>query len=143
LQEGAHEAIDTSQPGWERRVEQLTQGRGADVVLESVGGEVLDRALKHVAWAGRVVIVGFSSGEIPSVKMNRVMLKHVTLMGLNLGGYHEHAPEALRDAVERLFALQAKGVRPVIGGRYPLERAGEALTALSNRQTTGKLVLLP
>ena len=143
LAEGAHEAISTADAGWEEQVKLLTQGRGADVVLESVGGEVLDRALKHVAWAGRVVIVGFSSGEIPEVKLNRVMLKHVALLGLNLGGYHEHAPETLRAAVQQLFALRAQGVRPVIGARYPLERAGEALTALAGRETTGKLVLLP
>ncbi len=141
--EGAHDAICTAEPGWEEQVRALTNGRGADVVLESVGGDVLDRALKHLAWNARVVVVGFSSGDIPAVKLNRVMLKHCALLGLNLGGYHEHAPDTLRDAVQQLFALRPQGVRPVIGATYPLERAAEALSALASRQTTGKLVLVP
>ena len=89
------------------------------------------------------MVVGFSSGDIPAVKLNRVMLKHCALLGLNLGGYHEHAPDTLRDAVQQLFALRPQGVRPVIGATYPLERAAEALSALASRQTTGKLVLVP
>jgi NADPH2:quinone reductase len=143
LEHGAHEALSTAEAGWEERVKELTGGKGADVVIESVGGDVLDRSLKHLAWDARVVIVGFSSGDIPEVKLNRVMLKHVSLVGLNLGGYHAHAPEVLRSAVTRLFELRDAGVRAVVHATYPLERAGEALTALAERRTTGKVVLIP
>jgi NADPH2:quinone reductase len=89
-------------------------------------------------------VIGFSSGEIPSVRLNRVMLKHVSIVGVNLGGYHEHEPETLRSANQRLFELYAQGaVTPVIHAAYPLQDAAKALAALAGRQTTGKVVLRP
>ena len=138
---GAHEALCTADPEWPERVRALTEGRGADVVLESVGGDVFERSLKCIAWAGRLVVVGFSSGDIPAVKLNRVMLKHITLLGLNLGGYHEHAPERLRQAMQHVTALYTEGMRPPVHATYRLEDAGAALTALADRKTTGKIVL--
>ena len=138
---GAHEAICTADADWPEQVRKLTDGRGADVILESVGGDVLEGSLKCVAWAGRLVVVGFSSGDIPAVKLNRVMLKHIALLGLNLGGYHQAAPEKLRNAMQQLTALSAKGMRPPVHGTYPLEEAGKALTDLAARKTTGKVVL--
>ena len=87
---GAHEACVTRGEGWHERVRELTAGRGADVICESVGGEVFEAIAACIAWDGALVVLGFSSGEIPAVKLNRVMLKHIALLGLNLGGYHEH-----------------------------------------------------
>lgn len=142
-QHGAHAAVNTREEGWDARVRELTQGRGADVIYESVGGEVFERSLKCIAWGGRLLVIGFSSGEIPSVRLNRVMLKHIAVLGLNLGGYHEHQPDLLREATQRLFELYAQGVKPVIHARYPLAEAARALAALSDRKTVGKLVLEP
>lgn len=142
-QHGAHEVVNTREEGWDARVRELTRGRGADVIYESVGGEVFDRSLKCIAWGGRLLVIGFSSGEIPSVRLNRVMLKHIAVVGLNLGGYHEHQPELLRDTMQRLFELYARGVKPVIHARLPLAEAARALAALSDRKTVGKLVLEP
>jgi NADPH2:quinone reductase len=138
---GAHEALCTADADWPEQVRALTEGRGADVVLESVGGDVLEGTLKCIAWAGRLVVVGFSSGDIPAVRLNRVMLKHIALLGLNLGGYHEHAPEKLKQAMQQLAALYAQGMRPPLHGSYRLEDAGKALTELAARKTTGKVVL--
>jgi NADPH2:quinone reductase len=138
---GAHEALSTADPEWPERVRALTAGRGADVVLESVGGDVLEGSLKCIAWAGRLVVVGFSSGDIPAVKLNRVMLKHISLLGLNLGGYHENAPERLRQAMQHITALYQEGLRPPVHTTYKLEQAAEALTALAERKTTGKIIL--
>jgi NADPH2:quinone reductase len=142
-QHGAHELVNTREDGWDERVRALTSGRGADVIYESVGGDVLERSLKCIAWGGRLLVIGFSSGEIPAVRLNRVMLKHISLVGVNLGGYHERQPELLAESTARLFALYAQGLRPLIHARYPLAQAARALAALASRQTTGKLILEP
>jgi len=75
------------------------------------------------------------------VKLNRVMLKHIAVTGLNLGGYHEHAPEKLKHGMQQLTALYAQGMRPPVHATYRLEEAGKALTELAARRTTGKVVL--
>jgi NADPH2:quinone reductase len=91
-----------------------------------------------------LVVVGFSSGNIPSAAMNRVMLKHISLIGLNLGGYHQHDAKLLRSATEALYDLYQLGrLRPVISASYPLERAAEALKELAERRSVGKLLLIP
>ena len=141
---GADETVVTRAPDWHERVRELTGGRGADVICESVGGDVLSQSLRAIAWNGRLVVVGFSSGEIPAVKLNRVMLKHIALLGLNLGGYQQHDPSALRTAHARLFELYAQGaLRPLIHSVRPLREAAQALSELAARGTAGKLVLTP
>jgi NADPH2:quinone reductase len=76
--------------------------------------------------------------------MNRVLLKHITLLGINIGGYHQHDPRALRAATDQLFALYAAGkIKPVIHARYPLAQAAHALRELADRRTVGKLILEP
>jgi NADPH2:quinone reductase len=141
---GAHEVLVTRGEGWHERVRELTGGRGADVICESVGGAALDESLRCIAWNGRLIVVGFSSGDIPSVKLNRVMLKHVAVVGLNLNGYQEHEPATLRAANARLFELYAEGaLRPLIHSLRPLREAAQALSELAARGTAGKLVLTP
>jgi NADPH2:quinone reductase len=143
-EQGADEAIDTRDPSWVERVRELTGGRGADVIYESVGGDILEGSLKCIAWAGRLLVIGFSSGDIPAVKLNRVMLKHISVIGLNVGAYHENDPEGLRKAATELFALYASGkIKPVIHARYPLREAATALRELGERKTVGKLILEP
>ncbi|HKU38383.1 MAG TPA: NADPH:quinone oxidoreductase family protein [Polyangiales bacterium] len=143
-EQGADEVVDTRAPGWVERVRELTGNRGADVIYESVGGDVFEGSLKCIAWAGRLLVIGFSSGDIPALKLNRVLLKHIDVLGLNVGAYHENDPRGLRDATERLFALYAAGkIKPVIHARYPLRDAAKALRELSDRKTVGKLILEP
>lgn len=144
LTHGAHAAVDTRTSDWPAQVRELTEQRGADVICESVGGAVFEGSLKCIAWAGRLVVVGFSSGSIPAPALNRVMLKHISLIGLNLGSYHEHDPGLLRSATEALFDLYQLGqLRPLISATYPLDRAAEALTELAERRAVGKLLLIP
>jgi NADPH:quinone reductase len=142
-QHGASEGVNTRAEGWDERVRALTGGRGADVIYESVGGDVLERSLKCIAWGGRLLVIGFSSGEIPALRLNRVMLKHISVVGVNLGGYHQHQPELLAATMQRLFELYAQGLRPLIHARYPLAEAPRALAALASRQSVGKLILEP
>jgi NADPH2:quinone reductase len=144
IQHGAHEAIDTRDPAWPTRVRALTNERGADVICESVGGEIFEGSLKCIAWAGRLIVVGFSSGEIPALRLNRVMLKHISLIGLNLGAYHEHDPGALQRASVAMFALHRDAqLRPLISAGYALEDAASALAELAARRSVGKLLLKP
>jgi NADPH:quinone reductase len=144
VRHGAHQGVNTRTDGWEKRVLELTGGRGAEVIYESVGGEVFERSLKCIAWGGRLLVIGFSSGEIPSLKLNRVLLKHIAVIGLNLGGYEQHARQASRDAGRRLFELYEQGgVRPVIHATYPLAEAAHALAELGARKTVGKVILAP
>jgi NADPH2:quinone reductase len=141
---GAHAVVNTRVLDWDERVRELTDGRGAVVIYESVGGEVFERSLKCIAWGGRLLVIGFSSGEIPLLKLNRVLLKHISVIGLNLGGYEQHAAETLHESGRRLFELYAQGsVRPVIHATYPLAEAAHALAELGARKTVGKVILVP
>lgn len=141
---GASAGVRTDSEDWPDRVRELTGGAGADVIYESVGGDIFEKSLKCIAWGGRLLVIGFSSTEIPQVKLNRVMLKHISIIGLNLGAYAQHAPERLRDAERQLFELYKSGaVRPVIHATYTLAQAATALAALGARNTVGKLILTP
>lgn len=141
-QRGAHEIVNTRQAGWADCVRELTAGRGADVIYDSVGGEIFEQSLKCIAWGGRLLVIGFSSGDIPAVKLNRVMLKHISIVGLNLGGYTANEAATLRAASSRLFELYAEGaLRPLVDARYGLTEAAKALQELSARRSVGKLVL--
>jgi NADPH2:quinone reductase len=143
-EQGADATLCTSDPDWPAQVRALTNGRGADVVYDSVGGEVTDGSLKHIAFGGRLLVIGFASGTIPSVALNRVMLKNIALVGLNLGSYHEHAPAVLKSAMLALFDLHAStGIRPHIHAVRPLAEAALALRALEAREVSGKLILVP
>jgi NADPH:quinone reductase len=141
---GADAALDTNDESWPQQVLELTSGRGADVISESIGGDVFERSLKCIAWAGRLLVIGFSSGEIPALRMNRVMLKHIDVLGLNLHGYHERDPAALARAVDGIFELYAqRKLAPLIHARYPLAQASAALAELASRRSVGKLILDP
>jgi NADPH2:quinone reductase len=142
--QGADEVVDTRESGWIDRVREYTGGRGADVIYESVGGEVFEGSLKCIAWAGRLLVIGFSSGDIPELKINRVLLKHISVLGLNVGAYYEHDPAGMRAATEHLFELyRTQKIKPLIQSRYPLEQAATALRELADRRTVGKLILVP
>ncbi len=142
---GADEVIDYGEVAdWAPRVLELTDGRGADVIYDPVGGDIFDRSLKCVAFSGRIVIIGFASGRIPEVALNRVLLKNIALVGLHWGAYQTHAPRRIREVMDALFAMYVRGeIAPVVSAVHPLERAAEALDALAHRRTVGKVVLVP
>jgi NADPH2:quinone reductase len=143
-EQGADAVLCTGEEDWPERVRELTNGRGADVVYDSVGGEVTAGSLKHIAWNGRLLVIGFAGGTIPSVALNRVMLKNISIVGLNLGSYHEQAPDVLQRAMQELFTLVAsRGVRPHVHGVRPMHEAAAALRELEARKVSGKLVLVP
>ncbi len=141
---GADVLIDYRREDFVARVLEDTDGRGADVIYDSVGGDTTDRSLKCIAWNGRLLVIGFASGEIPAVKLNRVLLKNISLVGLHWSAYPEKEPERIDACMRGLFEMAAAGrIEPLVSARYPLERAGEALAALATRKTVGKIVLVP
>jgi NADPH2:quinone reductase len=109
-----------------------------------VGGDVFERSLKCIAWNGRLLVIGFAAGEIPSVKANRILLKNIAVVGLHWGAYAKFEPERIPETMQALLALHEKGaIQPEIYRSYPLEQASEALVALGSRGTWGKVVLAP
>jgi NADPH2:quinone reductase len=141
---GADVLIDYRASDFVSRVMEETDGRGADVIYDSVGGETTDRSLKCIAWNGRLLVIGFASGEIPEVKLNRILLKNIAIVGLHWSAYPEREPERIDDCFEGLFEMAARReIDPLVSARYSLEEAGDALEALGGRRTVGKIVLIP
>ncbi len=141
---GADVAIDYTREDWVARVLEETGGRGADVIYDSVGGEIFDKSLKCIAWNGRLLVIGFAGGEIPSVKVNRILLKNVAVVGLHWGAYAKFEPERIPETYRALFDLYAEGkIKPLIYREYPLAEVSAALAALGSRQSWGKVILTP
>jgi NADPH2:quinone reductase len=141
---GAEVAIDYRDGRWVDRVKEVTGGHGADVIYDSVGGDVTDASLKCIAWNGRLLVIGFASGRIPEVKLNRVLLKNISLVGLHWGAHAMHEPARIGETFCALLGLYAKGaVEPVIYRSYALDELPAALEALASRRTYGKVVVAP
>jgi len=139
---GADHGIDTKTEDIRDRVLALTDGRGADVVYDPVGGEVFDASLRCTAPDGRLLAVGFASGTVPQVPANRLLVKNLSVIGFYWGAYMRLAPARVRASMNGLMGWHAEGrLRPRVSAEYPLERAVEAIDALLGRGTTGKLVL--
>lgn len=120
----------------------LTGGRGVDVVLDPVGGDRFTNSLRSLAPEGRLLVVGFTGGEIPTVKVNRLLLNNVDVVGVGLGAFTMHDPNLLKNEWAKLVPhLEAGRLDPPIGATYPLEEAGRALAEMEARRAIGKLVL--
>jgi len=123
-------------------VHALTVRKGADVVLEVVGGDVFDGAFRSLAWRGRLVVLGFAGGRIPNIPANRILLRNVAVTGLHWSDYREWHPEWMRQAQVELFALYERGLlRTELAGAYPLDEAPRAMAELRDRRARGKVVL--
>jgi len=141
---GAEVAIDYRADDFVARVKEATGGKGADVIYDSVGGDVFDRSLKCIAWNGRLLVIGFASGRIPEVKANRILLKNIAITGLHWGAHVANEPEKIPRTFEALFDLYRQDkIEPVIYRTYGLDDAPAALEALASRKTHGKLILTP
>jgi NADPH:quinone reductase len=117
---------------------------GADLVLDPVGGDRFTDSLRSLNTDGRVVVVGFTGGSIPEVRVNRLLLNNVDVVGAGWGGYVGKRPELVREIAEALDGLITAGhVAPLVGARLPLERAADALKLIDGRGATGKVVLEP
>lgn len=139
---GADHVIDYRAGEFKDVVKTLTDGRGADVVFDPVGGSVLAQSMRCIAWEGRLLVVGFAAGDIPQVPAGLVLVKNISMVGVYWGAYRMHDPALLTGSLRRLFAWFEEGaLRPVISETLPLERAADAMQRLLRREAQGKIVL--
>ena len=128
-------------PDWKEAVKAITGG-GADVIYDPVGGDVFDQSLRCIAWNGRLLVIGFAGGTIPSAKANLILLKGCAVVGVFWGGFAAREPETNRRNFALLFDWWKEGkLKPAISHRFPLAKAAEALGALARREVVGKAVL--
>jgi NADPH2:quinone reductase len=124
------------------RVHAATGGRGADVILDPLGGDVFDASLRALAWCGRLVVIGFAAGRISEVKANYLLLKNIAVTGLQWSDYRDRTPQRVRDAQAVLFDLYGAGrVRPYVMHTFDLSAFAEALDLVQRGKVQGKLVL--
>jgi NADPH:quinone reductase len=140
--QGAEHALDYREAGWVEEVKQITGGRGADVIYDPVGGDVFDLSTKCLAPLGRVLIIGFASGRIPSIAVNRILLKDISVVGALWGRQYQKNPGGIAQTQRELERLWAEGkIRPEVSRTYPLSEAPRALRDLAERKVMGKAVL--
>jgi NADPH:quinone reductase len=124
-------------------VKELTDGVGVDVVMDVVGGDLMTDSLRALAPLGRLLVVGFTAGAIPEVRVNRLLLNNVDVRGVGWGGYAMLRPGFMRQQWEALVPMMESGVvDPPIGRTYRFEEMGEALEEMADRRTLGKSVVL-
>ena len=129
--------------GW-RALEdiELTGGRGVDIVLDPVGGDRVTDSLRCLAPAGRLLVVGFTGGDIPTIKTNRLLLNNVDVVGVGWGAWTMKHPGYLAEQWDQLAALLEAGTVPAPQPHvFPFDRAGDAIASLENRSARGKVVL--
>jgi NADPH2:quinone reductase len=124
------------------QVHAATGGRGVDVVLDPLGGDVFDAALRALAWRGRIVVIGFAAGHIPQIRANYLLVKNISASGLQWSDYRERDPTWVRRVQTELFALYGAGkLRPEVMRTFPIEEFGSALDLLASGEVRGKVVL--
>ncbi|HEY0318408.1 MAG TPA: NADPH:quinone oxidoreductase family protein [Solirubrobacterales bacterium] len=137
---GADEVLRSDGP-WREQAREASDG-GVDVVLDPVGGDRFLDSLRCLRTDGRLVVVGFAGGAIPDLRVNRLLLNNVEVIGAAWGPYTRAIPPAAAEIGEAVeWLIEAGHVRPLVGGRFPLERAAEALVSIDDRRALGKVVL--
>jgi len=116
--------------------------RGVDVIIDSVGGDLFDACLRVIAWCGRLVVVGFAAGRVPEIKAGYILVKNISIIGLQSSDYRDREPATVQRVQQQLFALYEQGkLKPHVMARYPLSRYREALATVRDRRVLGKVVL--
>jgi NADPH2:quinone reductase len=145
---GADHVIDLAAPNLRESVRTqvfsaIGKG-GVDIVVDNVGGDPFDGALRALAWRGRLVVVGFTAGRIPDVKAGYLLVKNIAVIGLQWSDYRDRDPQSVAAAQRRIFDLYLDNkLRPEISATYPLARFADALTRFRDRTVQGKLTLVP
>jgi NADPH2:quinone reductase len=139
---GAHETVPAD--GFKDAVAELTGGTGVDVVVDPVGGDRFTDSLRSLAPLGRLLVIGFTAGEIPTVKVNRLLLNNIDVRGVGWGAYALPRPGYARAEWDRLWPmLEAGALAPPISARRPLDEAGAAVSLLEDREVLGRVVVTP
>jgi NADPH2:quinone reductase len=141
---GTDIVIDRHSEDFVAVVKEATGGRGADVVYDPVGGEAFRRSVKCIAFEGRIVVVGFASGDIPQAALNHALVKNYSILGLHWGLYARLDPASIRDCHAELTRLAASGaIRTLVSERMPLAGVPDGLARLIEGTTTGRIVFIP
>ncbi len=139
---GAAEVIDHSREDVRERVKALAGGKGLDICVDNVGGALFATLARFMGWNGRLLPIGFTSGEIPSLAMNLPLLKNYSVVGVFVGAWMERCPEQAARAAESIMAWVGEGrLRPQVDRVLPLQQAGEAMRMVANRSVMGRIVL--
>ncbi|KJS11030.1 MAG: hypothetical protein VR78_13275 [Hoeflea sp. BRH_c9] len=148
LAAGADGIIDLSAPNLRESVREqvghLTNGNGADVVLDPLGGDFFDAAIRAVAWRGRYVVIGFASGRIPEIKANYLLLKNIEVSGIQVSDYRKRRPDLIRKCFTDIFSMYEQGmILPQPTSVYALSDYANALEDLLSRRVEGRAILHP
>jgi NADPH:quinone reductase len=141
---GAEITVDYREENFIEVVKGATEGRGADVIFDPVGGDVFDGSRRCVAFEGRIVVIGFAGGRIAEAPTNHVLVKNYSVVGMHWGLYTKVMPDLVRSTHEELTGLYEAGeIDPLISKTVPFERVPEALKRLGDRATYGKIIIRP
>ena len=141
---GADVCIDYKSEDLYEKVMEATDGKGCDLIYDPVGGEYFDIARRLLAWEGRLLVVGFASGTIPSAPANHALVKNYSIVGVHMGGYRHRMDDVLDTCYDDLWKLVASGrLEPLVSSELQLGELNDGLIALSNRSSTGRLLLRP
>ena len=141
---GADALINYADGELKDKVKTLTDGKGADVIYDPVGGDLFDQCMRCINWNGRVLVIGFTGGYIPKVPINLILLKGCQVVGVFYGSFSAREPALNQQNFEEILGFFSQGkINPLVGAEYPLEQYAEALRCLSERRATGKVVVKP
>ncbi len=139
---GADEVVDYRAENLRDRLRELTDGKGVDVVFDPVGGSAFDACVRAIGWEGRILVVGFASGEVPKPAANLILVKNFSVVGVVFGEHSARFPDQSRVLLTRLLAAWEEGkLKPRIHQVFPLARAAEAFAEITARRVQGKMVL--
>jgi NADPH2:quinone reductase len=142
--EYAPDAVVNVTDGFRERVKEFTGGRGADVIYDPVGGDVFDESVRCIAFNGRLLVVGFTSGRIPTVSVNMPLIKGFSVMGVRAGEYGRQFPEKGRENAKAVWDLANEGkIRPRVHAELPLDAWRDAFDLLAERKVIGKAIIRP
>jgi NADPH:quinone reductase len=137
-------SVDNLRDGLRDQVYAATGGEGADVIMDPLGDEIFGAALRALAWRGRLVVVGFAAGNIPSVKANYLLLKNIEVSGLQVSDYRKKRLDIMDECFADIFRLYDEGkIKPAPSEVFPLEGFAEALDSISSRKIKGRAILVP
>jgi NADPH2:quinone reductase len=141
---GADVVIDRHDQDFVPVVKEVTGGRGADVIYDPVGGDAYDRSAKCVAFEGRILVIGFAGGRVPTPALNHALVKNYSIVGLHWGLYAAKEPTALRDCHDQLVKLAASGaIKPLVSERLRLADVADGLQRLADGETIGRVTFRP
>jgi NADPH2:quinone reductase len=143
---GADAIVDLSVPDLHEnlrvQVSALTDKKGVDIIIDMLGGDMFDAAVRALAWRGRLIVIGFASGRIPSLKMNYVLVKNIEVSGMQISDYRKRRPADMQACFADVYAMRTAGkLKPLPTKAYPINQFADALRAIQDRSVRGRIVL--